>query len=121
MYTKINASRMEVFDNRSLRLTPARVKARTGCTHIINGWVFGSGLRLCDDITVAGKVLSKSRYNDWCLCCDLDGHPAMTTGDAHWKTSAVPLLKDGKKLVRKLTPDVARPAERTAVGWLDGG
>ena len=121
MYTKINASRMEVFDNRSLRLTPARVKARTGCTHIINGWVFGSGLRLCDDITVAGKVLSKSRYNDWCLGCDLDGHPAMTTGAAHWKTSAVPILKDGKKLARNLTPDVARPAYRTAVGWLADG
>ena len=110
MYTIIKASRMEVFDNRALRLTPARVKARTGCTHIINGWVFGSGMRLCDDITVAGKVLSKSRYNDWCLGCDLDGHPAMTTGSAHWKTSAVPLLKDGKKLARNLTPDVARPA-----------
>ena len=121
MKAVIRASRMEVFDNRALRLTPARVKARTGCTHIMNGWVFGSGLRLCDDITVAGKVLSKSRYNDWCLGCDREGTPVMTLGNAAWKTSAVPILKDGKKLARKLTPDVARPAERTAVGWLADG
>ena len=110
-----------MFDNRALKLTPAQVKARTGCTHIINGWVFGSGLRLCDDITVAGNVLSKSRYNDWCLGCDLDGPPVMTTGAAHWKTSAVPILKDRKKLARNLTPDVARRAARTAVGWLSDG
>ena len=121
MKAVIRASRMEVFDNRALRLTPARVKSRTGCTHIMNGWVFGSGLRLCDDITVAGKVLSKSRYNDWCLGCDREGTPVMTLGNAAWKTSAVPILKDGKKLARKLTPDVARPAERTAVGWLEDG
>lgn len=121
MYTIIKASRMEVFDNRALRLTPAQVKARTGCTHIINGWVFGKGLKLCDDCIVDGKVLSKSKYHDWCLGCDRDGPPVMTTEQARWKTSAVPLLKDGKKLVRSLTPDVARPAERTAVGWLADG
>ena len=35
--------------------------------------------------------------------------------------SGVPLLKNGAKLKRNLTPDVARPAERTAVGWLRDG
>lgn len=33
----------------------------------------------------------------------------------------MPILKDGKKLARDLTPDVARPAERTAVGWMKNG
>lgn len=121
MYDIINASRMEVFDNRALRLTPAQVKAKTGCTHVLNGWVFGKGLKLCDDITVAGRVLNKSRYCDWCLGCDIGAPPVMTTDAAHWRTSAVPLLKDGKRLIRSLTPDVARPAERTAVGWLADG
>lgn len=121
MYDIITASRMEVFDNRALRLTPAQVKAKTGCTHVLNGWVFGSGLKLCDDITVAGRVLNKSRYRDWCLGCDIGTPPVMTTKETHWRTSAVPLLKDGKKLIRSLTPDVARPAERTAVGWLADG
>ena len=38
MYAIIKVSRMEVFDNRTLRLTPEQVKARTGCTHVINGF-----------------------------------------------------------------------------------
>ena len=45
----------------------------------------------------------------------------MTLKDTTWKTSAVPLLKGGNKLERNLTPDVARPAARTAVGWLLDG
>lgn len=122
MYTIIRASGMEVFDNRALRLTPAQVKARTGCTHVVNGWVFSMGLKLCDDCIVNGQVLSKSKYNDWGLGCSASGGPVMTTDRTRtWFTSAVPILKDGKKLARKLTPDVARPAERTAVGWLADG
>ena len=35
--------------------------------------------------------------------------------------SGVPLLKAGAKLRRDLTPDVARPAARTAVGWMPNG
>lgn len=122
MYTIMKASRMEVFDNRALRLTPAQVQARTGCTHIMNGWVFNKKFQLCDDCIVAGKVLSKSKYKDWGLGCDLDGPPIMSTDRTlTWFTSAVPILKDGKKLARDLTPDVARPAERTAVGWMKNG
>ena len=30
-------------------------------------------------------------------------------------------MKNGAKLKRNLTPDVARPAERTAVGWMPDG
>ena len=111
-----------MFDNRSLRLTPAQVKDRTGCTHITNGWVFNKKFQLCDDCIVSGKVLSKSRYSDWGLGCGASGGPEMTTDRTlQWFTSAVPILKDGKKLKRNLTPDVARPAERTAVGWLKDG
>ena len=118
----IQASRMEVFDNRTLRLTPAQVKARTGCTHVINGWVFSTGLKLCDDCIVNGQVLSKSKYNDWGLGCGASGGPLMTTDRAlSWFTSAAPILKGRKKLKRNLTPDVARPAKRTAVGWLADG
>lgn len=121
MYTIIKASRMEVFDNRTLQTTITEVKAMTGCTHIINGWVFGKGMKLCDDCIVDGKILNKSQYHDWCLGADRGGPPVMTLEDTTWKTSAVPILKDGKKLARNLTPDVARPAERTAVGWLADG
>ena len=121
MHEIIKASRMEVFDNRKLQLTPAEVKAMTGCTHVINGWVFDKGMILCGDCIIDGIVLKKSQYHDWCLGADRDGPPVMTLEDTTWKTSAVPLLKGGNKLERKLTPDVARPAERTAVGWLRDG
>ena len=121
MYTIIKASRMEVFDNRKLQLTSAEVKAMTGCTHVINGWVFDKGLILCGDCIIDGNVLKRSQYHDWCLGADRGGPPVMTLEDTTWKTSAVPLLKGGNKLERKLTPDVARPAARTAVGWLRDG
>ena len=35
--------------------------------------------------------------------------------------SGVPILKGGSKLYRGLTADVARPAARTAVGWMPNG
>ena len=35
--------------------------------------------------------------------------------------SGVPILKAGSKLYRGLTADVARPAARTAVGWMPNG
>lgn len=122
MKAVIRASRMEVFDNRALRLTPARVKARTGCTHIMNGWVFNKQFQLCDWCAVNGRTLSKGQYSDWGLGCGASGGPVMTTDRTlPWFTSAVPILKDGKKLYRELTPDMKRPAERTAVGWLADG
>ena len=121
MYTIIKSSRMEVFDNRKLQVTPDEVKAMTGCTHVINGWVFDKGLILCGDCIIDGNVLKRSQYHDWCLGADRGGPPVMTLEDTTWKTSAVPLLKGGNKLERKLTPDVARPAARTAVGWLADG
>ena len=94
MRAVIRASRMEVFDNRALRLTPARVKARTGCTHIMNGWVFNKKFQLCDWCVVNGRTLSKGQYSDWGLGCGASGGPEMTTDRTRtWFTSAVPILK----------------------------
>lgn len=122
MYTIIKASRMEVFNNQALRLTPAQVKARTGCTHVMNGWVFNKKFQPCNWCIVDGKTVSQDNTRDWCLGCGKTSGPEMTTNKTlPWLISAVPLLKDGKKLKRWLTPDVARKAERTAVGWLQDG
>lgn len=128
MYTIINASRMEVFDNRTLRLTTAHVKAKTGCTHIINGFLFDNDpksptyLEPCRWTVVDGKVLSRDEYHEWGIGCGKTGAPVMTTDwDQAYYLSGVPLLKDGQKLKRDLPKDVARPAERTAVGWLRDG
>ena len=50
-----------------------------------------------------------------------DGKPQMLTDRGGSFLSGVPLLKAGAKLRRNLTPDVARSAARTAVGWMPNG
>lgn len=127
MYTAIRCSRAAVFDNRALRLTPAQVKARTGCTHLINGWLFDNDpdsktyLQPCNWLVIDGKVLSSDLYNDWGFACGPEGAPVMSTDRSRTYISGVPLLKWGQRLERKLTPDVARPSSRTAVGWRADG
>lgn len=122
MKTTIRVMRAAVFDNRRLRLTPTQVKARTGCTHVINGWVFNDAFGLCNWTIVEGKVLSRDNYQDYGFVCGGTGAPVMSTDrNQAYFLSGVPLLKDGEKLERKLTPDVARIAERTAVGWMADG
>ena len=128
MYTIIKASRMEVFDNHELRLTAEQVKARTGCTHVFNAYFFNNDKKSKDYLTpygwtvTRGKVISFDQYHDWGLGAPENGAPVMTVDrDRGWYISAVPLLKDGKKLARNLTPDVAAPSARTAVGWLADG
>lgn len=124
----INASRMEVFDNRTLRLTPAQVKARTGCTHVVNAYFFDNDkksktyLAPCGWTVIDGVTVSMDQYHDWGLGMAKDGRPVMTVArDGAWFISGVPLLKGGTKLYRNLTPDVAAPSARTAVGWLADG
>ena len=59
MYAIIKASRMEVFDNRTLRLTPEQVKARTGCTHVINGYFFNGNFQPLGWTVIDGKIISR--------------------------------------------------------------
>lgn len=121
MYAIIKASRMEVFDNRTLRLTPEQVKARTGCTHVINGYFFNGKFQPLGWTVIDGKIISRDAYQDWGISAGSDGKPRMLTDRGGSFLSGVPLLKNGAKLKRNLTPDVARPAERTAVGWMPDG
>ena len=121
MYAIIKTSRMEVFDNRTLRLTPEQVKARTGCTHVINGYFFNGKFQPLGWTVIDGKIISRDAYQDWGISAGVDGTPQMLTDRGGSFLSGVPLLKNGAKLKRNLTPDVARPAERTAVGWLRDG
>ena len=124
----IRASRMEVFDNHELRLTAEQVKARTGCTHIINAYFFDNDkksktyLAPCGWTVVNGVTVSMDQYHDWGLGAEKNGRPVMTVDrDGAWFISGVPLLKGGAKLARNLTPDVAAPSARTAVGWMADG
>lgn len=122
MVDAFRAERALVYYNLD-KLTPAQIKSYTGCTHTVNGWVFNpKTFEPYDWLIVDGAVISEGRYIDWALTIDKAGKPAMSTDyGAPRLLSGVPILRDGKCLYRKLTPDVARIAERTAICWMADG
>lgn len=103
------------------KLTPAQIQAKTGCTHIINGYLFNSSFQPVGWTVIDGKIISKDQYQDWGICIGMDGKPVISTDRSRSFLSGVPILKAGAKIYRGLTPDVARSAARTAVGWLPNG
>lgn len=122
MVETIRVRKAAVYHN-TRRLTPAQVKKETGCTHIMNAWLFDNRsksptyFKPCGWLVINGKTISKDQYNDWGFACGATGAPRMSTDRTQSYIAALPLLKDGKKLSRSVTPDVARKAQRTAVGW----
>lgn len=103
------------------KLSPAQIKAKFSCTHIINGYLFNGRFQPVGWTVIDGKVISRDGYQDWGISIGSDGKPQMLTDRGGSFLSGVPILKSGAKLYRELTPDVARPAARTAVGWLANG
>lgn len=121
-------ARMEVFDNRALRLSMSEIYAITGCDYIIGGWVFDNRptsntyLQPYGFVRVDGQDISRDNWHEWRLCAYEGEPPTMTVAtDADWILSGTPILKNGDRLERDLTPDVRRPSERQAVGWLPDG
>ena len=94
-------ARAQIYYN-SKRKPLAQVKRETGCSHIINGYLFNGSFQPVGWTVIDGKVISRTDRGGSFL-------------------SGVPLLKNGAKLERSLTPDVARSAARTAVGWMPDG
>lgn len=115
-----DCERAQVYHN-TAKLSPAQIKAKTGCTHIINGYLFNGRFVPVGWCVIDGKVISRDKYQDWGVSIGSDGTPKMLTDRGGSFLSGVPLLKAGAKLHRDLTPDVARSAARTAVGWLANG
>lgn len=103
------------------KLTLAQIKAKTGCSHIINGYLFNTKFQPCGWLVIDGEVISDDKYKDWGIACDKTGAPTMSVDRSKSFLSGIPILKDGARVYRGLTPDVARKAERTAVGWLPNG
>ena len=120
MNVTFRCSRAAVYHNTG-RLTPSQIKARTGCTHVINGYFFDGDLNPLGWLVIEGKVISKDQFNDWGFACDYTGAPEMSTDRTKSFLAGVPILKDGKRLQRNLTADVARRAERSAVAWTADG
>ena len=115
-----DCARAQVYHNTG-KLTPAQIKAKTGCTHITNGYLFNGKFQPVGWTVIDGKIISRDGYQDWGISIGSDGTPKMLTDRGGSFLSGVPLLKAGAKLHRELTADVARPAARTAVGWLANG
>ena len=115
-----DCERAQVYHN-TAKLSPAQIKAKTGCTHIINGYLFNGKFQPVGWTVIDGKVISRDAYQDWGISIGSDGAPKMLTDRGGSFLSGVPLLKAGAKLRRNLTPDVARSAARTAVGWMPNG
>lgn len=115
-----DCAKAQIYHNTG-KLTPAQIKAKTGCTHIINGYLFNSKFQPVGWAVIDGKVISRDKYQDWGVSIGSDGKPQMLTDRGGSFLSGVPILKAGSKLYRGLTADVARPAARTAVGWMPNG
>lgn len=120
MVDTFDCARAQIYHN-TQRLTPAQIKAKTGCTHIINGYLFNGRFVPVGWCVIEGKVISRDKYQDWGVSIGSDGKPQMLTDRGGSFLSGVPILKAGSKLYRGLTADVARPAARTAVGWMPNG
>lgn len=115
-----DCAKAQIYHNTD-KLTPSQIKAKTGCTHIINGYLFNVKFQPVGWTVIDGKIISRDKYQDWGVSIGSDGKPQMLTDRGGSFLSGVPLLKAGAKLRRNLTPDVARPAARTAVGWMPNG
>ena len=115
-----DCAKAQIYHNTG-KLTPAQIKAKTGCTHIINGYLFNGRFQPVGWTVIDGKVISRDKYQDWGVSIGSDGRPQMLTDRGGAFLSGVPLLKSGARLKRNLTPDVARRAARTAVGWMPNG
>lgn len=92
-----------------------------GCSHIINAGFFNmSTFKPLMWLVLNGKVISSDQYNDWGLAIE-SGLPVMSTDRGGDFVSLIPILRGGEKVNRNLTPDVARKAERSAIGWTKDG
>ena len=120
MVDVFDCAKAQIFHN-TAKLTPAQIKARTGCTHIINGYLFNSKFQPVGWTVIDGRTVSRDSYQDWGVAIGADGKPRMLTDRGGSFLSGVPILKAGTRLYRGLTADVARSAARTAVGWLPNG
>lgn len=127
MYDIFKCVKAEVYHN-TRKLTPAQIMKEKGCTHIIGGYYFNNNSKSKDYfkpfgwLIVDSEIVSTNQYRDWGFGCDAVGAPKMTTDRTKpYFMSGRPLLKDGAETIRTDTSDVARKAERQAVGWTKDG
>ena len=75
-----DCARAQVYYNPG-KLTPAQIKAKTGCTHIINGYLFNGKFQPVGWTVIDGKVISRDAYPDGCrLDAQRQGVPLVRQG-----------------------------------------
>lgn len=101
MYATIKCERAAVYYN-TRRLSPAQIKAETGCTHIINGYYFDNRsssktyFQPCGWLVIDGKIISTDQWNDWGFACEKTGAPVMSTDRTkNYFIGSLPLITDG--------------------------
>ena len=111
MVDTFDCARAQIYHNTG-KLTPAQIKAKTGCTHIINGYLFNGRFVPVGWCVIDGKVISRDKYQDWGVSIGSDGKPQMLTDRGGSFLSGVPILKAG--------PSSTGACRRTWPGLLPG-
>ena len=100
-----------------------KIKKETGCTHAINAYFFDDHFKPVEWCVIDGRVISTSINNDFGFAL-FKSKPLFNLASLFKDTnfiSGVPIIVKGNFVYRNLTPDVARPSKRTAVGWNKDG
>ena len=118
MYDIFDCVKAQIYYN-SNKKTLSQIKKETGCTHAINGYLFNKKFQPLDYCVIDGKEISVSKYNDYGLCI-YENKPEFCIylkGEDKDFISGIPIIVGDNFVYRNLTPDVARKAQRTAIGW----
>lgn len=122
MYDIFDCVKAQIYYNPNKK-SLAEIKRETGCTHAINGYLFNKKFKPVDWCVIDGRIISTSMYNDYGFAL-FKGKPLFNLASMFKDTnflSGIPIIVKGDFAHRNLTPDVAREAQRTAVGWTKEG
>lgn len=119
MYSIFECEKAQIYYNKDKK-SLAEIKKETGCTHVINGYLFNNKFQPVDWCIIDGKTISKSQYNDYGMAIN-NNVPEFTVKRGNDFISGIPIIVNGNCVYRNLTSDVARAAQRTAVAWNKDG
>ena len=122
MYDIFECEKAQIYYNKNKK-SLAEIKKETGCTHVINGYLFNKKFQPVEWCVIDGRAISTSMYNDFGFAL-FKSKPLFNLASLFKDTnflSGIPIIVKGNFAYRRLTPDVAREAQRTAVGWTKEG
>lgn len=107
------------------KLTPAQIKAKTGCTAVINGGLYDMAkFRPIAQFKINGSILAKEDWGmNYGLGWDADGQPHMTAAmnDFYNFVGCVCMIRDKKAVKLSYPADMGGARQRSAVGYFPDG